>query len=167
MMRWVTRDNVRVGRVACTWLIERFIDPGGTIEYVDREDVDTIVEAGAVAFHTRGSRFNHNEGHTPFEALLEAHDLSGDPALALMGRIVNGADTNNTMFNQPEGPGLRAIVEGLRELHPADDRAVLDAGARVCDAVYAYCRHQTARIAPTAEHPAKSSASLQHEQGRP
>ena len=144
-MRWVTRSNVRVGRVACTWLIKRFIDPEATIEYVDREEIDTFREAGAIPFHIRGSDFFHKEGHTPFEALLGAYELDKDPALELMGRIVNGADTNNTMFNQPEGPGLRAIVEGIRELHPSDDPAILGMAMPVCEAVYAYCRHEVAR----------------------
>jgi hypothetical protein len=145
-MRWVTREDVRIGRIACTWLIEGFVDPGAEILYVPGDRIAALVAEGAIPFHVKGAEFDHRDRRTPFEAILERHGLTADPALAFMGRLVNGADTDNTLYEQPEGPGLRAISEGFRALHPGDDRAVLDGMAPVMAAAFAYCQ---ARVSPS------------------
>jgi hypothetical protein len=140
-MAWATREDVRIGRIACTWLIKRFLEPGAEIRYVPPEQIGPAVEAGAKTFHVPDGDFVHADGKTPFEAMLAASGLEAkDPALALMGRYVNGADTDNSLYHQPEGPGLRAVSEGFRLLHPGDDRAVIDAMLPVFDALYALAR---------------------------
>jgi hypothetical protein len=144
-MEWVTREDVRIGRIACTWLIERFVDPGATIEYLPGDEVQARIDAGAIPFHVKGVEFDHRDGHTPFEAMLDRYELAGDPAMALVGRIVNGADTDNTLYQQPEGPGLRALSEGIRALHPQDDEAILAAGLPLMDAVHAYAKERAAQ----------------------
>ena len=144
-MDWVTREDVRIGRIACTWLIRRFVDPEGTIEYLSGGEIPAAIERGAIAFHVKGVEFDHRAGHTPFEAMLDRYELAGDPALALVGRIVNGADTDNTLYQQPEGPGLRALSEGVRALHPGDDDGILAAGLPLMDAVHAYAKEKSAQ----------------------
>lgn len=143
-MQWVTRSDVRIGRIACTWLIQTVVDPGGEIAYVPGDEIPARIAAGAIPFHVKGVEFDHRDRRTPFEAILAKHGLARDPVLDLMGRVINGADTDNTLFEQPEGPGLRAISEGFRTLHPGDDRAVLDAMAPVMAALHAYCQARAA-----------------------
>jgi hypothetical protein len=142
-VRWVTREDVKVGRMACSWLIERFVDPEAEILYVPRNEVRGIVEReGAIPFHVPGSELAHNANGTSFEAILNKYDLLKDPALALMGKIINGADTDNRRYNQPEGPGVRAIADGFRYLGFPDDRERVARASIVFDAVYAYCQHE-------------------------
>jgi hypothetical protein len=143
-MQWVTRADVRIGRIACTWLITNHVDPGGEIAYVPGPEVQSHIDAGAIPFHVKGVEFDHKDGHTPFEAILAKHGLADDPALAFMGRVINGADTDNSLYNQPEGPGLKALSEGYRALHPGDDPAILASTAPLMDALYAYCQGKVA-----------------------
>jgi hypothetical protein len=142
-VRWVTREDVKVGRMACSWLIERFVDPEAEILYVPRTEVREIVEReGAIPFHVPGSELAHNAKGTSFEAILNKYNLLKDPALALMGKIINGADTDNRRYNQPEGPGVRAIADGFRYLGFPNDRERVARASIVFDALYAYCRHE-------------------------
>ena len=141
-MKWVTREDVKVGRMACSWLIKRFVDPEAEILYVPRGDVQAIVEReGATPFHVPGAELAHNRNGTSFEAFLTRYDLRRDPALDLMGRIINGADTDNRTFNQPEGPGVRAVTDGVRGL-TADDGERVALASQIFDALYAYCEEQ-------------------------
>lgn len=147
-MKWVTRERVKVGRIACSWAIRRWIDPAAEIRYVPRDEVQAVVDAeGAIPFHVKGAEIAHHGRETSFEALVRVYDLRGDPAMALLARIVNGADTDNTAFSQPEAPGLRAVTDGLGALGLTDEEIVAR-GAIVFDALYAYCQRKAARPAP-------------------
>ena len=137
-MQWVTRKDVRIGRIACTWLIRNHIDPEAEIAYVPGPDIPAHIERGATPFHVKGVEFDHRDGKTPFEALLLHYDLDSGP-LHLLGRFINGADTDNSLYGQPEGPGIKTLSEGYRALHPGDDAAVLAAMMPVLDALHAYC----------------------------
>ena len=140
-MKWVTREHVKVDRVACPWLIRKFIDPGAQFLFVPAESVIHVAEReDAIPFDVQGVEFGHHGKECSFEAILKKYDLVGDPALVLLGKIVNGADTDNTLHHQPEGPGLQAIAEGFRHLGFADDHAVNAAEWIVYDALYAYCQ---------------------------
>lgn len=140
-MKWITRERVKVDRVACPWLIRKFVDPEAEFLFVDRDRVLEIAEAeGAIPFDVEGVELGHHGQECSFEAILHKHGLDGDPALALLGRIVNGADTGNTLWQQPEGPGLEAVAEGFRHLGFRDDHEVNRAEWIVYDALYAYCR---------------------------
>jgi hypothetical protein len=144
-MKWITREKVKVGRIACAWAISRFVDSDAEFEYLPREAViPTAEREGATPFHVRGAQIAHRGRQTSFEVLIETYDLVGDPALALLARMVNGADTDNSTFNQPEGPGLRAITDGLGALGIGDAECVRR-GAMVFDALYAYCQEKAGR----------------------
>jgi len=143
-MKWITRERVKVDRVACPWLIRNFVDPAAEFHFVPAESVLGEAERlGATPFDVEGVEFGHHGKECAFEAILKRYGLATDPALALLGRIVNGADTDNTLWNQPEGPGLRAVAEGFRHLGFKDDHEINRAQWIVYDALYQYCRRQT------------------------
>jgi hypothetical protein len=142
-MKWITRERVKVDRVACPWLIRKFVDPDAEFLFVPGSEVtSTAAREGAVPFDVEGVELGHHSKECSFEAILHKHGLDSDPALALLGRIVNGADTDNTLWNQPEGPGLEAIAEGFRHLGFKDDHEINRAEWIVYDALYAYCRER-------------------------
>lgn len=140
-MKWVTRAHVKVDRVACPWLIRKFVDPDAEFLFVPADQVATAAQREqAIPYDVPGADLGHHDGKCSFEAILERYSLTGDPALVLLGRIVNGADTDNTLYRQPEGPGLEAVAEGFRHLGLDDDHAINAAEWIVYDALYAYCQ---------------------------
>ena len=148
-MKWITRSHVKVDRVACPWLIRKFVDPQAEFVFVPAEQVLAEAERlGATPFDVKGVELGHHGQKCSFEAILEKHGLTQDPALVLLGRIVNGADTDNSLYHQPEGPGLEAIAEGFRRLGYADDHAVNAAEWIVYDALYAYCQQMVEQGKP-------------------
>ncbi len=140
-MKWVTREHVKVDRVACPWLIRKFVDPQAEFLFVPADQILAVAEREkATPYDAKGVELGHHGKECSFEAILRKYDLLKDPALALLGKIVNGADTDNTLYQQPEGAGLEAIAEGFRHLGFADDHAVIQAESIVYDALYAYCQ---------------------------
>ena len=143
-MKWVTREHVKVDRVACPWLIKKFVDPDAEILFVPRDEVGTAAEREkAIPFDAPGVELGHHGKECSFEAILKKYGLAQDPALVLLGKIVNGADTDNTLYHQPEGAGLKAIAEGFTHLGFRDDREILAREFIVYDALYAWCCKQT------------------------
>ena len=143
-MKWITRERVKVDRVACPWLIRKFVDPQAEFLFVPADKVLAEAEhLGAIPYDVEGVELGHHGRECSFEAILKKYKLTGDPALVLLGRIVNGADTDNSLYHQPEGPGLEAIAEGFRHLGYRDDHEVNAAEWIVYDALYAYCRKKT------------------------
>jgi len=148
-MKWITREKVKVDRVACPWLIKRFIDREAEFHFVPSHQVESeTARLGAIPFDVPGVELGHHGKECSFEAILKKHGLEIDAALTLLGRIVNGADTDNTLWNQPEGPGLEAIAEGFRHLGFRDDHEILSAEGIVYDALYAYCQEMVRRGRP-------------------
>jgi hypothetical protein len=140
-MKWITREKVKVDRVACPWLIKKFIDPQAEFLFVPPAEVMARAEReGAIPYDVAGVELGHHGQECSFEAMLKKYNLTGNPALVLLGKIVNGADTDNTLWQQPEGPGLEAIAEGFRHLGYPDDQAINAAEWIVYEALYAYCQ---------------------------
>ena len=140
-MKWITREHVKVDRVACPWLIKKFVDPDAEFLFVPADQVMAIAEReAATPFDVKDVELGHHGKACSFEAIVKKYQLTEDPALVLLGKIVNGADTDNTLWNQPEGAGLEAIAEGFRHLGYADDHAQNAAEWIVYDALYAYCQ---------------------------
>lgn len=145
-MKWITREGVRVDRVACPWLIRKFVDKDAEFYFFPAEQVIKEAERlGAIPFDVPGAELGHHRNKCSFEAVLDKYHLATDPALVLMGKIVNGADTDNSLYNQPEGPGLEAIAEGFRHLGYKDDHEINGAEWIVYDAIYGYCREMIRR----------------------
>ena len=140
-MKWITREKVKVDRVACPWLIRKFVDKDAEFFFVPADKViDEASRLSAAPFDVKGVELGHHGEECSFEAILKKYNLTGDAALVLLGKIVNGADTDNTLWNQPEGPGLEAIAEGFRHLGFKDDHELNAAEWIVYDALYAYCQ---------------------------
>ena len=140
-MKWITRERVKVDRVACPWLIRKFVDPAAEFLFVPADQV--LAEAtrlNATPYDVPGVALGHHGQECSFEAILKQYHLTDNPALVLLGRIVNGADTDNRLYQQPEGPGLQAIAEGFRHLGFRNDLEQNAAEWIVYDALYAYCQ---------------------------
>jgi hypothetical protein len=141
-MKWITRARPKTDRIACPWLIARFIDPAAEIIYVPADQV--LAEAqrqDAISFDAPGARYDHRDGKCTFEVLIEDHHLGSDPALARLARIVHAADIAGDLGTDPAGPGLLAIGIGGLDVEP-DDYRLLDKGRFVYDALYAWCQRQ-------------------------
>ena len=141
-MKWVTRARPKTDRIACPWLIRRWIDPDGEILYVPAADVlDVAAQEGAHSFDAPGAEFDHREGKCTFEVLIDDFDLADDPALIRLARIVHAADIDSELDTDARGPGLLAIGLGGLDVE-ADDHRLLDRASFVYDALYAWCTRQ-------------------------
>ncbi len=142
-MRWVTREHPRTDRIACPWLIRRFLDPEAEIIYVPAADVlPYAARTGAISFDAPGAHFTHRGGLCSFEVLVEEHGIE-DPAVRLLARIVHGADIATDRGATPQSPGLMAIADGFAELGLEDQRQ-LELELPVYDALYAWCQREVA-----------------------
>jgi hypothetical protein len=146
-MRWITRENVKVDRVACPWLIRRFVDPDAEFIFVpEGELLSAARREGATPFDA--TRFpevmlNHRGERCTFEAILEDFKVA-DPALHRLGLIVRAADVKGQEHVAPEGLGLRAIAEGFAALGISDEER-LQRQFPVYDALYAYVSKPSSR----------------------
>jgi hypothetical protein len=148
-MKWITRARVKVDRVACPWLIKKFVDNDAEFIFVPAEQIQAEAAfLGAIPFDVPGVELGHQNKECSFEAIVKKYHLFNDPALVLLARIVNGADTDNTLYSQPEGPGLSAIAEGFRHLGLAGDHDINKAEWIVYDALYAYCKEMVKQGRP-------------------
>ena len=145
-MKWITRENVHVDRVACPWLIRRFVDPQAEFLFLPADQVMAVAEReGATPYDVLGVELGHHGKECSFDAIVHKHGLDADPALVLLAKIVNGADTDNSLWDQPESAGLKAVAEGFRGLGYKDDHALNAAQWIVYDALYAYCTQRVAQ----------------------
>ena len=143
-MRWVTRSHVHVDRVACPWLIKRFVDSDAQFLFVPRAEVTRVAtETGAIPFDVTGTDLGHHDGKCSFEAIIAKYELS-DPGLLRLARIVHAADIAADLHADDLAPGLEAIATGFGVLLP-DDEANLEIQFHVYDALYAWCRLDVAR----------------------
>jgi hypothetical protein len=144
-MKWVTRARPKTDRIACPWLIRRFIDADAEILYVPKDQVLTIAERdGARGFDTPGAEYDHRDGKCTFEVLIDEFQLD-DPALARLAKIVHAADIDEEIHTDPAGPGLLAIGLGGLDVED-DDHRLLDRASFVYDALYAWCVQQTSKV---------------------
>lgn len=141
-MKWITRARPKTDRIACPWLIARFIDPAAEIIYVPADQLpDEAQRQDGISFDAPGARYTHRDGKCTFEVLIEDYELGGDPALARLARIVHAADIADDLGTDPAAPGLLAIGIGGLDVEP-DDYRLLDKGRFVYDALYAWCQRQ-------------------------
>ncbi|MCC6237290.1 MAG: chromate resistance protein [Dehalococcoidia bacterium] len=139
-MKWVTRARPKTDRIACPWLIRRFIDADADIVYVAPDDVLVYAKReGARSFDASGAEFEHRDGRCSFEVLIQEFGLGNDPALLRLARIVHAADVAEDIDTDPAGPGLLAIGLGGLDVEK-DDQVLLERGSWVYEALYAWCR---------------------------
>ena len=143
-MKWITRSHVHVDRVACPWLITRFVDGQAEFLFVPKGQVDkAAAETGAIPFDAPGVELGHHEGRCSFESIMLKYGLT-DPALQRLARIVHAADIAQDIDADPLARGLEAIATGYGLRYP-DDRENLSHQFEVYDALYAWCRLEVAR----------------------
>jgi hypothetical protein len=142
-VKWITREHVKVDRVACPWLIRKYIDAEAEFLFVPGADVAAVAEREeATPFDVRGAVLGHRDGKCSFETIIEEYALlARDPALARMAEIVHGADVSADLDRVPESRGLKAIAEGFGLVF-ADDHAILEAEFPLYDALHAWCARQ-------------------------
>ncbi len=146
-MQWVTREHPKTDRIACPWLIRKYIDPDAEIVYVaDGEVLGTAERTGAISFDAPGAQYTHRDGLCSFEVLIADHHLT-DPALERMAAIVHGADIEKGLNTTPESAGLLAIAHGFALL-PVDDQRQLELELPVYDALYAWCQEKVPGAVP-------------------
>lgn len=139
-MKWITRERPKIDRIACPWLIARFIDETPEFLYVPPGDVVRLArETGAIPYDIPGVELSHVDDLCSFDAFLSRYQLGEDAALRQLARIVRGADTSRLDLT-PQSGGLYAISLGLSQVF-ADDQEMLGHGLVMYDALYAWCKH--------------------------
>ena len=143
-MKWVTRSHIHVDRVACPWLIKRFVDNEAEFLFVPPSQVKRVAtETGAIPFDAQDVELGHHESHCSFESIVLKYELK-DPALQRLAKIVHSADVATDIDKDPIARGLEAIAVGFGLRHP-DDEENLGYQFEVYDALYAWCRLQVAK----------------------
>ncbi len=143
-MQWVTRSHVHVDRVACPWLITRFVDSEAEFIFVPRGEIDHVVqETGAIPFDAPGVELGHHEGRCSFESIMLKYDLK-EPGLVRLAQIVHAADVAADIDKDPIARGLEAIASGYSLRYP-EDMENLERQFEVYDALYAWCRLDVAK----------------------
>ena len=136
-MKWVTRERPKIDRLACPWLIRRFIDPDAEFRYVPANQVRAVAQTeGAVPYDVPDVELGHDGERCSFDAFLRKYSLE-DPALARLADIVRAADTDR-LDQSPQAAGLLAISLGLGA-NIKDDHALLEAALPIYDALYTWC----------------------------
>jgi hypothetical protein len=144
-MKWVTRKNASVDRIACPWLVRRFIDPDAEFLYVPAADVLAVAEReGALPYDVAGVELGHVDGRCSFESIILKYGLK-DPALDRLAQIVHGADVAADLDLTPEAAGLKAIAFGFAIVHGEEDHRKIELESPMYDALYAWCQRDVAR----------------------
>ena len=142
-MKWITRSHVHVDRVACPWLISRFVDSDAEFIFVPKSQVDQVArETVAIPFDAPNVELGHKDGKCSFEAIIEKYGLA-DPGLLRLAKIVHAADVAADLLTDEIAPGLEAIAVGYSLRFPEDAKN-LSRQFDVYDALYAWCRLQIA-----------------------
>jgi len=143
-MKWVTRSHIHVDRVACPWLITRFVDNDAEFFFVPRGEIERVVkETGAIPFDAPGVELGHHDGRCSFESILLKYDLK-EPGLVRLGQIVHSADVAEDIDKEPIARGLEAIASGFSLRYP-EDMENIEQQFELYDALYAWCRLQVAK----------------------
>jgi hypothetical protein len=138
-MQWITRSHVHVDRVACPWLITRFVDSEAEFLFVPKNQIEDVAkETRAIPFDAPGVELGHHEGRCSFESIMLKYDLK-DPGLLRLAKIVHAADVSEDIDSDPIARGLEAIASGFSLRFP-EDHENLEHQFEVYDALYAWCR---------------------------
>jgi hypothetical protein len=142
-MKWITREKVKVDRVACPWLIKKFVDKEAEFLFVPSEEVMQIAEnKKAIPYDVPGVELGHHNGKCSFEAIITKYNIQ-DKAVNMLAELVHGADVNEDLYKRPEAHGLKAVAVGFSLLGLKDDHEILEKEFIVYDALYEYCKYKT------------------------
>ena len=139
-MKWITREHPRVDRVACPWLIERFVDKSAEFLYVPSDTVTAEAKrVGATPYDIKDAELGHHGAECSFDAFVHRYGLDKDPAMVYMAKVIRGADTDDKGIT-PESRGVEALLDGVRALNHPNDQEQRMASKPILDALYAYCQ---------------------------
>jgi hypothetical protein len=142
-MKWITRSHIHIDRVACPWLITRFVDSDAEFLFVPKNQIEKVAkETGAIPFDAPGVELGHHDGRCSFESIILKYGLK-EPGLLRLAKIVHAADVEADIDSDPIARGLEAIASGYSLRFP-DDLENLESQFEVYDALYAWCRLQVA-----------------------
>jgi hypothetical protein len=138
-MKWITRERPKIDRIACPWLIKRFVDPDADFIYVPKERVfEEAQMQGAIPYDIPGAEYSHYDTECTFDFIIRKHQLT-DPALLQLATIVRGADTDHFDL-APQAAGLWAISAGLSRIY-TNDQEQLQVGLKIYDALYSWAKY--------------------------
>jgi hypothetical protein len=141
-MKWVTRKNANVDRIACPWLISKFVDADAVFLFVPADEVRSVAEReGAHPYDVPDVELGHVDGRCSFESIIVKYQIK-DPALDLLAKIVHGADVSMDRDIVPEAAGLYAIANGFALVHGEEDHEKIRIETPMYDALYAWCQGQ-------------------------
>jgi predicted MFS family arabinose efflux permease len=147
LMKWITREHPRVDRVACPWLIEKFVDKQAEFMYVPSDQVAAEAQKrGATPYDIKDVELGHHGPECSFDAFVHKYGLEKDPAMVYMARVIRGADTADKTIT-PESVGIEALLEGIRLVHQPNDQKQREASRPILDALYAYCQKKVDKAA--------------------
>jgi hypothetical protein len=142
-MKWITRSHVHVDRVACPWLITRFVDNEAEFLFVPKNQVDDVAaRTGSIPFDSTGVELGHHDGRCSFESIMLKYELK-EPGLVRLAKIVHAADVSADIDTDPIARGLEAIASGYSLRYPEDEDNLAHQ-FEVYDALYAWCRLEAA-----------------------
>jgi hypothetical protein len=143
-MLWITRSHVHVDRVACPWLITRFVDSEAEFLFVPKNQIEQVAkETGAIPFDAPGVELGHKDGRCSFESIMLKYELK-EPGLVRLAQIVHSADVSEDIDKDPIARGLEAIASGFSLRFPEDEENIASQ-FEVYDALYAWCRLDVAK----------------------
>ena len=147
-MKWVTREDAKVDRIACPWLIRKFVDPDAEFLFAPADEVMSVARReGAIPYDVPGVELGHVDGRCSFESILHKYGLGNDPALVELAKIVHAADVEADIDSSLEGRGLQAIAKGFSILHGKNDHRKIALESPMNDALYAFCLERAKRKA--------------------
>jgi hypothetical protein len=145
-VKWITREHPRVDRVACPWLIEKFVDKDAEFIYVAADQVMSEArKSNATPYDVKDVELGHRGAECSFDAFVRKYGLDNDPAMAYMAKVIRGADTADKTIT-PESVGVEALLEGVRLVHKPNDQRQREASRPILDALYAYCQAKVAAV---------------------
>ncbi len=145
-MKWITRKNANVDRIACPWLIRKFVDKDPVFLYVSPEEVLVVAKReDAIPYDVEGVELGHVGGRCSFESIMVKYNLT-EPALQKLAKIVHGADVARDVAIVPEAAGLKAIAHGFAVLYGDNDHEKIRLETPLYDALYAWCQSTQAPV---------------------
>lgn len=145
-MRWITRENANVDRVACPWLVKRFVDADAEFLYAPEDRVmEEAQRQDAIPYDVENVELGHVDGRCSFDSIMLKYNLLSDAALVEVAKVVHAADVSEDIDTSPYGRGLRAIANGFKYLHGTEDHKKIELETPMYDALYAYFEREVAK----------------------
>ena len=144
-MKWITREDANVDRIACPWLVKRFVDADAEFLYAPTDHVmEQAKQQNAIPYDVEDVELGHVEGRCSFDSIMLKYNLLNDPALVEMAKVVHAADVSDDIDTSPYGRGLKVIAHGFAYLHGKEDHKKIELETPMYDALYAFFEHEVA-----------------------